>query len=128
MDSEGAEMTQSLPSPNAFLPLTPAVFNILLALADSEKHGYAIMLEVEASTQGAVKMGPGTLYGSIKRMLEAGLIAESDERPDPDLDDQRRRYYALSGLGKRVLHAEAQRLASQAALAQRKGVLEGIPG
>ena len=121
-------MTQNLPSPNAFLPLTPAVFNILLALADSEKHGYAIMLEVEAVTQGAVKMGPGTLYGSIKRMLEAGLITESDERPDPDLDDQRRRYYALSGLGRRVLQAEAQRLADQAALARRKGVLEGSLG
>ena len=121
-------MTQSLPSPNAFLPLTPAVFNILLALADGEKHGYAIMLEVEANTQGAVKMGPGTLYGSIKRMLEAGLITESDERPDPDLDDQRRRYYALSGLGRRLLGAEAQRLADQAALARRKGVLEGSPG
>ena len=121
-------MTQTLPSLDSFLPLTPAVFNILLALADGEKHGYAIMLEVEANTQGAVKMGPGTLYGSIKRMLEAGLINESDERPDPDLDDQRRRYYALSGLGRRVLHAEAQRLRDQAALAQRKGVLEGSPG
>jgi DNA-binding PadR family transcriptional regulator len=121
-------MTQSLPSPSAFLPLTPAVFNILLALADGEKHGYAIMLEVEANTQGSVKMGPGTLYGSIKRMLEAGLITESDERPDPELDDQRRRYYTLSGLGKRVMQAEAQRLRDQAALAQRKGVLEGNPG
>ena len=121
-------MTQTLSSPDPFIPLTPAVFNILLALADGEKHGYAIMLEVEANTQGAVKMGPGTLYGSIKRMLEAGLISESDERPDPSLDDQRRRYYALSGLGRRVLHAEAQRLADQAALAQRKGVLEGTSG
>ena len=121
-------MTQSIPTPGTFLPLTPAVFNILLALADGEKHGYAIMLEVEANTQGTVKMGPGTLYGSIKRMLEAGLITESDERPDPDLDDQRRRYYALSGLGRRVLHAEAQRLVDQTALARRKGVLEGTPG
>lgn len=121
-------MTQTHPSPNVFLPLTPAVFNILLALTDGEKHGYAIMLEVEANTQGAVKMGPGTLYGSIKRMLEAGLITESDERPDPELDDQRRRYYALSGMGRRILQAEALRLRDQAALAQRKGVLEGTPG
>jgi len=121
-------MTQFIPSPDAFLPLTPAVFNILLSLADGEKHGYAIMLEVEANTQGIVKIGPGTLYGSIKRMLEAGLISESDERPDPDLDDQRRRYYTLSGLGRRVLKAEAQRLAEQTALARRKGLLEGTPG
>ncbi len=81
------------------LPLTPAVFNILLALVDGEKHGYAIMLEVEANTHQDVKMGPGTLYGSIKRMLEAGLIEESGERPDPQLDDQRRRYYRLTVVG-----------------------------
>jgi DNA-binding PadR family transcriptional regulator len=97
--------------------------NILLALADGEKHGYGIMLEVEANTAGQVKMGPGTLYGSIKRMLAGGLIAESDERPDPDLDDQRRRDYSLTGLGRRVLAAEADRLTSQLALAQAKGVL-----
>ena len=81
--------TNSRPVENG--PLTPAVFNILLALSDGEKHGYAIMLEVEGNTQGEVKMGPGTLYGSIKRMLEAGMIEESGERPDPLLDDQRRR-------------------------------------
>jgi DNA-binding PadR family transcriptional regulator len=105
------------------LPLTPAVFNILLALADGEKHGYAIMLEVEQNTQGEVKMGPGTLYGSIKRMLAAGLIEESDERPDPSLDDERRRYYQLSGLGQRVLAAEADRLSRQVAVARLKHVL-----
>ena len=105
------------------IPLTPAVFNILLALADSEKHGYAIMLEVEAHTGGLVKMGPGTLYGSIKRMLEGKLIAESDERPDPDLDDQRRRYYCLTTMGERVLRAEANRLLDQVAAAQAKGIL-----
>ena len=93
--------------------MTPAMFNILLALADGEKHGYAIMLEVEANTQGAVKMGPGTLYGSIKRMLASGLIEESDERPDPALDDERRRYYRLSGMGQRALHLEAERLERQ---------------
>ena len=116
-------MSETYHSPDEILPLTPAVFNILLALADGEKHGYAIMLEVEANTSGQVKMGPGTLYGSIKRMLASGLIAESDERPDPDLDDQRRRYYTLTGLGRRVLAAEAERLTSQLALAQAKGVL-----
>ena len=86
-------MTDTLQSPEDFLPLTPAVFNILLALADSEKHGYGIMLEVEANTNGQVLMGPGTLYGSIKRMLKAGLIEESDERADPEMDDQRRQLY-----------------------------------
>ena len=119
-------MTNLAPSPETFLPLTPAVFNILLALADGEKHGYAIMLEVENNTQGGVKMGPGTLYGSIKRMLESGLIGEAGERPDPALDDQRRRYYELTGLGGRVLRLEAERLAGQVKLAALKGVLHGV--
>jgi DNA-binding PadR family transcriptional regulator len=101
------------------------MFNVLLALADGEKHGYAIMLEVETNTQGAVKMGPGTLYGSIKRMLASGLIEESDERPDPSLDDQRRRYYRLSGLGQRALHLEAERLERQVRVARFKQVLDG---
>jgi hypothetical protein len=81
-------MTDTTHIPENLLPMTPAMFNILLALADGEKHGYAIMLEVEANTQGAVKMGPGTLYGSIKRMLASGLIEECDERPDPALDNE----------------------------------------
>lgn len=106
-------------------PLTPAVFNILLALADGEKHGYAIMSEVEANTRGEVKMGPGTLYGSIKRMIAAGLIEEAEERPDPTMDDQRRRYYRLSGQGMRVLQAEAERLARQVELARLKHLLAG---
>jgi DNA-binding PadR family transcriptional regulator len=116
-------MTYKASHPADLLPMTPAVFNILLALADGEKHGYAIMLEVEANTEGAVKMGPGTLYGSIKRMLAAGLVEESDERPDEALDDQRRRYYRLSGLGERALKAEAERLAAQVRIAQVKQVL-----
>jgi DNA-binding PadR family transcriptional regulator len=119
-------MTESLPHPESLLPLTPAVFNILLALADGEKHGYAIMLEVESNTAGAVKMGPGTLYGSIKRMLAAGLIAESDERPDETLDDQRRRYYRLTGIGERTLRLEAERLAQQVHIAQLKQVLNCV--
>ena len=121
-------MSDATPSPESFLPLTPAVFNILLALSDGEKHGYAIMLEVEANSSGQIKMGPGTLYGSIKRMLNGGLIEESDERPDPKMDDQRRRYYRLTGLGRRVLEAEAQRLADQMASVYGKGVLQRPAG
>jgi DNA-binding PadR family transcriptional regulator len=117
-------MTDSLQNPEEFPPLTPAVFNILLALADGEKHGYGIMLEVEANTKGQVVMGPGTLYGSIKRMLQADLIEESDERVDPGMDDPRRRsYYRLTKLGRRTLHMEAERLASQVQLARAKNVL-----
>jgi DNA-binding PadR family transcriptional regulator len=97
--------------PDSLLPLTPAMFHILLALADRERHGYHIMQEVEARTEGKMRLGPGTLYGSIKRMLADGLIEESDERPDPELDDERRRYYRLTDFGYRVAGAEAQRLA-----------------
>jgi len=117
-------MNQTSPLPDGILPLTPAVFNILLVLADGEKHGYAIMREVEENTGGAVKMGPGTLYGSIQRMLAAGLIMESDEKADPQMDNQRRRYYRISGMGQRVLRAEAERLARQVALARLKRVLD----
>lgn len=92
-------------------PLPTATFHILLALRDEEKHGYAIMRDVEAMSDGAVKIGPGTMYGSIKRMLAEGLIEESDERPDPAMDDQRRRYYRCTGLGERVCSAEVSRLA-----------------
>lgn len=116
-------MIDALQSPEEFIPLTPAVFNILLALANSEKHGYGIMLEVEANTNGQVLMGPGTLYGSIKRMLKAGLIEESDERADPEMDDQRRKYYRLTDLGRRTLRMEAERLASQVRLAKAKNLL-----
>lgn len=116
-------MTETLQNPDEFLPLTPAVFNILLALADGEKHGYGIMQEVEANTKGQVLMGPGTLYGSIKRMLQAALIEASDERADPDMDDQRRRYYKLTTLGRRTLRMEAERLASQVQIARTKKIL-----
>jgi DNA-binding PadR family transcriptional regulator len=108
---------------NSNQPLTPAVFHILLALADGEKHGYAIMKDVERQTAGRVKMGPGTLYGSIKRMLAAQLIEEAAERPDPDLDDERRRYYRLSGLGRRVVSAESQRLTQAVKVARQKHVI-----
>lgn len=117
-------MTETMQNPKGLLPLTPAVFNILLALADGEKHGYGIMLEAEANTQGQVVMGPGTLYGSLKRMLEAGLVEESDARVDPEMDDPRRRaYYRLTGLGRRILGLEAERLASQVRIARAKSVL-----
>jgi DNA-binding PadR family transcriptional regulator len=104
-------------------PLTPAVFHILLALADGDKHGYSIMKDVEAQTGGKVKMGPGTLYGSIKRMLAAGFIEEADERPDPTLDNERRRYYRLSNMGQKVLSAESQRLEQAVKVARQKQVL-----
>src|SRR5438445_1879612 len=105
------------------LPLTPAVFHILLALADGERHGYGIMQEIAARTDGTMRMGPGTLYGSIKRMLADGLIEASEERPDPEADDERRRYYRLTNFGHRVLQAEAQRLEQLVRLAQTKHVL-----
>lgn len=116
-------MANTLNNPEELLPLTPAVFNIMLALADGEKHGYGIMLEVEANTNGQITMGPGTLYGSIKRMLKADLIEECDERSDPELDHQRRRYYRLTGMGQQVLRLEAERLASQVHLARAKNLL-----
>ncbi len=104
-------------------PLTPAVYHILLALSDGEKHGYAIMKDVEAQTGGRLKMGPGTLYGSIKRMLAVNLIEEADERPDPALDDERRRYYRLTGLGRNVVSMESERLAQAVSVARQKRVL-----
>ncbi len=107
--------------PQSFLPLPTATLHILVALTSGEKHGYAIMGEVESLSDGAVRMGPGTLYGSIKRLLADGLIEESEERPDPALDDQRRRYYRLTRLGERVCAAELQRLQ---ALIRRAGSAE----
>ena len=105
------------------LPLTPAVFHVLLALADRERHGYAIMQEVEETTGGRVSMGPGTLYGTIKRLLAAGWIEESEERPDPEIDDRRRRYYRLTDRGRRLAGAEAARLAGAVAEARSKRLL-----
>ncbi|HLY28200.1 MAG TPA: PadR family transcriptional regulator [Aggregatilineales bacterium] len=113
-------------SPEQMLPLTPAVFHILLALADRERHGYGIMQEVTESTQGQVQMGPGTLYGTIKRMIASDLIEESDERPDPELDDERRRYYRLTTFGRQVAAAEARRLSSLVGIAQSKRLIEGL--
>jgi DNA-binding PadR family transcriptional regulator len=116
-------MKTSVIDPEERLPLTPAVFHILLALADGERHGYAIMQEVAETTGGRVKMGPGTLYGTIKRLLEAGLIEESEPRRDPKADDERRRYYRLTGVGQRVVAAEARRYNELAKLVRRKRLL-----
>lgn len=109
--------------PTAMPSLTPALFNILLALADGERHGYSIMQEISVQTQGELRIGPTTLYRSIKHLLEDGLIIESDERPDPALDDVRRRYYRLTDLGRRVAVAEMQRLEQSLALARSKPLL-----
>jgi DNA-binding PadR family transcriptional regulator len=97
-------------SPDDLTPLPTAVFQILVAVADRERHGYAIMQDVAARTGGKLRMSPGTLYGSIKRMLEDGLIEELEERPDPEHDDTRRRYYRISAFGRRVAIAESARL------------------
>jgi len=105
-------------------PLTPPVFHILVALTDQERHGYAIMLDVAKQTNDALQLGPGTLYGCLKRMLAAGLVEESDERPDPVIDDQRRRYYRITALGGRVVRAEARRLAGAVHAARSKRLLE----
>src|SRR5579863_7002413 len=107
------------------LPLTAPVFHILLALADEERHGYGIMQDVARQTSDALQLGPGTLYGCLKRMLAAGLIEESEERPDPALDDQRRRYYRMKPLGERTVRAEAQRIAAALAAAKSKRVFAG---
>ena len=107
-------------SAHDLLPLTPPVFHILLALADEERHGYGIMQDVARQTGDALQLGPGTLYGCLKRMLAAGLVEESDERPDPALDDERRRYYRMTALGRRVVRAEAQRLTAAVTAAKTK--------
>jgi DNA-binding PadR family transcriptional regulator len=111
-----ANTTQSNPQ----APLTPAVFHILLALIGQERHGYAIMKEVEAQTEGEMLLRPGTLYQAIKRMLELSLIVESDERPDPDMDDERRRYYRLTALGQTTAEAEIDRLQKLLRIARAK--------
>ncbi len=104
-------------------PLTPAVFHILLALVDGQRHGYGIVQEIARRSEGTVRMGPGTLYGSIKRMLADGLIVETEQRPDPAIDDERRRYYQLTDLGHKVATAEAQRLEQLVRVARDKRLL-----
>jgi DNA-binding PadR family transcriptional regulator len=115
-------MRRRSPDPAAFVPLTPAIAHILLALADQDRHGYAIMQEVERLTGGSVRMGPGTLYGTIKRMIASGLLEEAEERPDPGMDDERRRYYRATPLGRDVLAAETARMSALVSAARAKRV------
>lgn len=110
------------------LPLTPPVFHILVALSEGEKHGYAIMQDVASQTNDALQLGPGTLYGCLKRMLAAGLVEESEERPDPELDDSRRRYYRMTALGRRAVRAEAARLAKAVTAAKARRLLDATAG
>ena len=109
-------MVKNLPNQ----PLTPAVLHILLALATEQRHGYGIMKQVKSESQGKVKMGPGTLYGSLGRMMEAGLIRESDKKVDPELDDERRVYYEITALGQATLAAELERYREVVAVAKKK--------
>lgn len=107
----------------AHLPLPPATFHILLSLADGERHGYAIMQEAAERTGGAVRLGAGTLYGALKRLLEGGLVAEGGERADPAMGDERRRYYRLTPFGLAVARAEARRLDAVVRAAREKRLI-----
>lgn len=111
--------------PEELVPLTPPVFHILVALSDEERHGYGIMRDVASQTNNALQLGPGTLYGCLKRMLAASLVEESDERPDPEIDDQRRRYYRITPLGRRAVRAEAERLATAVSAARARRLFAG---
>lgn len=111
------------PSPQSLLPLPPAVFHILMAVADEDRHGYAIIQEVLARTSGEVRLSPGTLYRSIPRMLDDGLIVETHDRPAPEMDDERRRYYAITRFGQAVAQAEASRLTGLVKLARASGFM-----
>jgi DNA-binding PadR family transcriptional regulator len=111
-----------LPDPASQLPLTPAVFHILLALADQDRHGYAIILDIAERTDGAMRLGTGTLYTAISRLLEQELIEEPDERPAADEDDERRRYYRLTSYGRDVANAEARRLSALVRMARARGI------
>ncbi|GJG85892.1 PadR family transcriptional regulator [Gemmatimonadetes bacterium T265] len=113
--------------PENHLPLPAATFHILLALADGERHGYAVMREVSERTGGAVRLGAGTLYGALKRLLESGLVAEAGERADAALGDERRRYYRLTPFGRAVARAEAQRLDRLVQVARRTRLLGPEP-
>jgi DNA-binding PadR family transcriptional regulator len=106
----------------AFLPLQPATFHILLALVDGDRHGYAIMQDVADRTNGALKLSAGTLYRSIQRMLEQGLIVEPRRRPAPEDDDERRRYYQITTLGDAVARAETERLTDLVRMARARGL------
>jgi DNA-binding PadR family transcriptional regulator len=112
-------------TPESLLPLPPATFHILVALAEEDRHGYAILQDIAARTGGELKMGAGTLYRSVQRMLEQGLIVEVTTRPAPELDDERRRYYRLTPFGRAVARAETRRLSQLLKLARASGFAPG---
>jgi DNA-binding PadR family transcriptional regulator len=114
--------------PLALLPLTAALLHVLLSLADGDKHGYAIIKEVHDRTNGEVTLGAGTLYSMLKRLLADGLVVESGERPDPHLDDERRRYYRLTPFGREVAIAEIRRLEALVSQARQKHLVPTVPG
>jgi DNA-binding PadR family transcriptional regulator len=110
------------PEPESFLPLPPATFHILIALADEDRHGYAILQDVAARTNGELKLSAGTLYRSIQRMLDQGLIVETSTRPAPELDDERRRYYRITPFGIAVARVEVRRHAQLVKMARVRGL------
>lgn len=112
-----------MPTPESLLPLPPAAFHILVSLADDDRHGYAIIQDIAARTNDAVTLGPATLYRTIQRLLDQELIEEVSERPAPELDDQRRRYYRITTFGRAVARAEAARLAELVRLARASGLI-----
>jgi DNA-binding PadR family transcriptional regulator len=114
-------MTAETRRPDSLVPLPPAVFHILLAVSDEDRHGYAIIQEVSTRTEGQVRLSPGTLYRSIQRMLDDDLIVEIHERPAPDMDDERRRYYRITPFGRAVARVEARRLNDLVKLARASG-------
>ncbi len=111
----------SEPSLDDLLPLQPAMFHILMALSDEDRHGYAIIQEIAARTDGGIRLSAGTLYRSLQRMLEQALIEETEDRPGPDEDDERRRYYRITKFGETVARAEARRLQNLVRLARASG-------
>src|SRR6266481_4604922 len=113
------------PRPESLLPVPPAAFHILMSLADEDRHGYGIIQDVAARTGGELKLSAGTLYRSIQRMLEQGLLVEIQERPTPELDDERRRYYRITPFGTAVARAEARRLMQLVKLARSSGFVPG---
>jgi DNA-binding PadR family transcriptional regulator len=118
-------MSAPPPAEQDFLPLPEATFHILIALAEADRHGYGIIQDVAAATGGALRLSAGTLYRSIQRMLEQGLIVETRDRPAPELDDERRRYYRITPLGSSVARAEARRLSQLVRLARASGFAPG---
>jgi DNA-binding PadR family transcriptional regulator len=116
-------MNKRARDPAALLPLTPAMFQVLIALADGEKHGYAILKEVSRRTDGEVTLSAGTLYAIIRRFVQEGIISEAAERPDPALDDERRRYYGLTEFGRAVARAEAARMEGVLDMARAKHLI-----